>query len=62
MPLPAPAAGLKPNIESDLRLLNDLLQKLALKVDSKAPFAEEEKRQMEQVIAEVKKRLESYGE
>jgi hypothetical protein len=60
-PTPTPA-GLKLSIEGDLRVLDDLLQKLALKMDSKTPLTEEERGLMEQIIADLKKRLESYGE
>jgi hypothetical protein len=59
---PSPAASLKLGIEGDLRVLDDLLQKLALKMDSKTTLSEEEQRLMEQVIADLKKRLESYGD
>jgi len=42
--------------------LNDLLQKLALKMESKTPLSPEEQGLMEQVITDIKKRLESYGD
>jgi hypothetical protein len=58
---PTPAE-LKLSIEGDLRVLNDLLHKLALKMESKTPLTEEERGLMEQIIADLKKRLESYGE
>jgi hypothetical protein len=66
---PAPAAGQsaepaarKLGIEGDLRVLDDLLQKLAQKMDSGTALSEEERQLMEQIIADMKKRLESYGD
>jgi hypothetical protein len=55
-------SSLKQSIEGDLRVLNDLLQKLTLKMESKTPMSAEEQSLMEQVIADIKKRLESYGD
>jgi hypothetical protein len=49
-------------IQGDLRVLNSVLQQLALKLDSKSPFSEEELRLMEQILADLKKRLERYGD
>ncbi|OHD73501.1 MAG: hypothetical protein A2V99_15650 [Spirochaetes bacterium RBG_16_67_19] len=68
LPVP-PAAGQttepsarKLGIEGDLRVLDDLLQKLAQKMDSRTVLSEEERQLMEQIIADIKKRLESYGD
>ena len=68
LPVP-PAAGQtaepaarKLGIEGDLRVLDDLLQKLAQKMDSRTALSEEERQLMEQIIADIKKRLESYGD
>jgi len=58
---PAPAT-IRLSIEGDLRVLDDLLQKLTLKLDSKTPLSDEERSLMEQIIADLKKRLESYGD
>jgi len=58
----SPPGKVKLGIEGDLRVLDDLLQKLALKLDSKTPLTEEEQKLMEQIIADLKKRLESYGD
>jgi hypothetical protein len=64
MPAPgvpaAEPAALKLKIEGDLRVLDDLLQKLSQKLDSKTPLSAEERELMEQIIADLKKRLESY--
>ena len=58
----APPAKIKLGIEGDLRVLDDLLQKLAAKLDSHTPLSGEEQQLMEQIIADLKKRLESYGD
>ena len=55
-------AAIRLSIEGDLRVLDDLLQKLTLKLDSKTPLSDEERSLMEQIIADLKKRLESYGD
>jgi hypothetical protein len=66
--LPAATAALSPDsprelgIQGDLRVLNSVLQQLALKLDSRSPFSEEELRLMEQILADLKKRLERYGD
>ncbi len=60
---PAPAAPtVKLKIEGDLRVLDDLLQKLSQKLESRTPLSAEERSLMEQIIADLKKRLESYGD
>jgi hypothetical protein len=65
--IPAPAASAAPatarlKIEGDLRVLDDLLRKLSQKLDSKTPLSAEERSLMEQVISDIKQRLESYGD
>lgn len=56
------AASRQLSIEGDLRVLDDLLQKLSQKMESRASLSEEERQLMEQIIADLKKRLESYGQ
>ncbi len=58
----APDAAVKLGIEGDLRVLDDLLQKLSQKLDSKTPLSAEERSSIEQIISDLKKRLESYGD
>jgi hypothetical protein len=66
MPVPgepaAEPAAVKLRIEGDLRLLDELLQKLSQKLDSRTPLSAEERAAMEQTISDIKKRLESYGD
>jgi len=57
-PAPSPV---QLGIQGDLRVINDLLKQLALKLESKTALSEEELRLMEQMITDLKKRLESYG-
>ena len=59
---PATPASIKLAIEGDLRVLDDLLQKLTLKMGSKTPLTAEEQAFMEQIVADIKKKLESYGD
>jgi hypothetical protein len=61
-PPPGSPEAIKLGIEGDLRVLDELLQKLALKMDSNTPLSAEEQALMEQIIADIKKRLESYGD
>jgi hypothetical protein len=56
------SAARKLSIEGDLRVLDDLLRKLAQKMETRTAFSEEERQLMEQIIADLKKRLESYGD
>ena len=56
------AARLKLNIQGDLRVVDDLLQQLAVKLEAKTALSAEELGLMEQIITDLKKRLESYGE
>lgn len=64
----AATAALRPDsprelgIQGDLRVLNGVLQQLARKLDSRSPFSEEELRLMEQILADLKNRLERYGD
>jgi hypothetical protein len=46
------------SIRGDLRVLDNLLQELERKLSSRAAFSEEELRVMEQVLADLRKRLE----
>jgi hypothetical protein len=55
-PVEPPAETL--SIRGDLRVLNNLLQELERKLSSRAAFSEEELRVMEQVLADLKNRLE----
>jgi hypothetical protein len=67
-PAKEPAAG--PNAESsetlalrgDLKVLDNLLQELERKLSARAAFSEEELKQMEQLLADLKNRLEKTGE
>jgi hypothetical protein len=62
---PVPAAPAPSPVElgirGDLRVINSLLQQLSQKLESKTALSEEEVRLMEQMIADLKKRLENYG-
>jgi hypothetical protein len=59
----APPAGQQAlSIQGDLRVVDGLLQQLDRKLGSGAPLSEDELRLMEQMLSDLKNRLERYGE